>query len=535
MRNIEIPLHHEKDWRYKFFEKLPGLLTYTVLLLPFVLSLVNPRLTVFFIIFYLLMWFMRAIAMNIRVLQGWRTMQQHMKLNWLQLLKELEEEGVHDPEAKRPQWHYDNLLRLKVKPALVKPSEIIHVIIVATYNETRAILEPTIQAILEANYNMSKVVLVFAYEGRDGAKAEQPVLELAAEYGHLFRHVLTFKHPLTPDEVRGKGGNLNFAGRHIEKFFQKEGIDPLTVVVTTLDADHRMHPNFLAGLTYTYCVAPDPVRNSFQPIPMFTNNIWDAPAPMRVIATGNSFWMVVLALRPHILRNFASHSQSLQALIYTNFWSARTIVEDGHQFWRTYFAFDGKHDVYPIFLPIYQDAVLAETYLKTLKAQFIQIRRWAWGASDIAYVAYKGYLTKNKLPKLDLTFKFLRLIEGHVSWATAPLILAFSAFIPLIFNPRDIAANQLPIIASRIQQVAMVGLVVTMFLSFKALPPKPARYKAHRTIFMLLQWFYLPVTSIVYSSFAALYSQTRLVFGKYLDRFDVTTKAVKTENKEVIV
>ena len=38
-------------------------------------------------------------------------------------------------------------------------------------------------------------------------------------------------------------------------------------------------------------------------------------------------------------------------------------------------------------MPIYQDAVLSSTYVKTLKAQFIQLRRWAYGASDVPYVA----------------------------------------------------------------------------------------------------------------------------------------------------
>jgi hypothetical protein len=166
----------------------------------------------------------------------------------------------------------------------------------------------------------------------------------------------------------------------------------------------------------------------------------------------------------------------MEALIDTDFWSVRTIVEDGHQFWRTYFRYDGKHEVYPIYLPIYQDAVLAEGYRRTLRAQFIQVRRWAWGASDIAYVVKKGYLTRNKLPRYDLAAKLFRLMEGHLSWATAPIILTFSAFVPILFNPQDIAANQLPNIASRIQTLAMAGLAITMFLSFKALPPKPARY-----------------------------------------------------------
>ena len=155
---------------------------------------------------------------------------------------------------------------------------------------------------------------------------------------------------------------------------------------------------------------------------MFTNNIWDVPAPMRVIATGNSFWNIILSLRQHMLRNFSSHAQSMQTLIDTDYWSVRTIVEDGHQFWRTYFRYDGKHDVYPLYLPIYQDAVLAQNYRKTIKAQFLQIRRWAWGASDIAYVAEKGFFSKNKVPRFDMWAKFLRLLDGHVNWASAPLL-----------------------------------------------------------------------------------------------------------------
>jgi len=51
---------------------------------------------------------------------------------------------------------------------------------------------------------------------------------------------------------------------------------------------------------------------------------------------------------------------------------------------------------------------------------------------------------------------------------------------------------------------------------------------------MVLQWVYLPLTGIVYSSFASLYSQTRLMLGKYLDAFDVTEKAVITKDNETI-
>ncbi len=91
-------------------------------------------------------------------------------------------------------------------------------------------------------------------------------------------------------------------------------------------------------------------------------------------------------MRPHILKNFASHSQPLAALEGMDFWSTRTIVEDGHQYWRSLFYFEGKYSVVPIRVPIYQDAVIGDTLGETLKAQFIQLRRWDYGASDVAYV-----------------------------------------------------------------------------------------------------------------------------------------------------
>jgi len=535
MKDIEIPYEKNRGKRYRFFEMVPGLITWTVLFLPLGLSLVNPQLCVMLVIGFLLLWFVRSVGLTIRSLQGYKVITDHMKLPWPQMLQELEERKTNQPDRHIPLWHYENVRRLQDQPPMVEPSELIHAIIIAAYNESRDVIEPTIQSVLNSKYDMKKVILVMAYEGRDGAKSEEAVLALAKEYGSKFRHTMTVKHPLTEGEVRGKGGNITYAGRQLQKYLEEKSIDPIKVAVTTLDADNRPHKYYLSALSYLYCVTPDPAVVSFQPVPMFTNNIWDAPAPMRVIATGNTFWNVVLSLRPHMIRNFSSHAQSMRAVIDTDFWSVRTIVEDGHQFWRTYFRYDGNHDVYPIYLPIYQDAVLSSTLRKTLKAQFIQIRRWAWGASDVAYVLETGYFKPNKVPKLDLTFKFLRLLEGHVSWATAPFLLTFAAFIPAFFNDQDYASNQLPIIASRIQTVALVGIFATLFLSLKLLPPKPARYKSHRSVFMVLQWVMLPVTTLVYNATAALYSQTRLMLGRYIGKFDVTDKAVVKESKEKVI
>jgi cellulose synthase/poly-beta-1,6-N-acetylglucosamine synthase-like glycosyltransferase len=406
----------------------------------------------------------------------------------------------------------------------------VHAVIIATYKESRKVLQPTIESVLASDYNMKNVIFILAYEGRAGEQTEKLANELIKEYKGKFKDAMAVKHPFgIPNEVIGKGGNVTYAGRALQKYLEQKNIDPLRVLVTTLDADNRPDKNYLNALTYVYTLCPDPVHTSFQPVSLYTNNIWDAPAPMRVLATGNSLFHMVGSLRAHALRNFSSHAQPMVALLQTDFWSVRTIVEDGHQFWRSYFAFGGNYRVLPLHVPISQDAVLAESYRKTLKAQFLQIRRWTYGASDVAYFADQGFFKPNNIPKADLYAKFWRLLEGHVTWAVGPILVLAGGFIPALFNRKSITVYELPIIVSHIQTVALAAALVTVFLALKLLPPKPARYKHHRTLWMVLQWAYLPFTTIIFNSLAALNSQTRLMFGWYISKFDVTEKAVVVE------
>ncbi len=534
MKQIEIPYEEERSRRYRFFEALPGILSWSLLSMPFVLSLINRTAGVLFVLTYLLVWFVKSIGLNIRSIQGYRRLEQHKQYAWNCMLDDLRRGVVSDKHQKMPSWHEANVESLKHHDNPIAIEDMYHAIVIASYNESIEVLEPTVQAVIDSDYDMKRVILVMAYEGRNGAQSESAVLEIVKKYKTVFKHVIASKHPLTPKEVKGKGGNITFAGRELEKYVIAQKINPLNVIVTTLDSDNRPHKHYLNALSYVYALTESPKHVSFQPIPMFTNNIWDVPAPMRVIATGNSFWNIILSLRQHMLRNFSSHAQSLQTLIDTDYWSVRTIVEDGHQFWRTYFRYDGNHDVYPLYLPIYQDAVLAETLLKTLKMQFIQLRRWAWGASDIAYVADKGFFSKNKVGKFDLIAKFARLLDGHVNWASAPLILALAAFVPPLVDGDNFAAVQLPRLASNIQTVALLGIFITLFLSLKTLPPKPARYKRRHSVFMVLQWVILPLTTVIYNCLSALYSQTRLMFGWYIGEFDVTTKTVITDDNEKV-
>ncbi len=527
MRSIEIPQPEDRDWRYRFFEMLPGLLSWSVLAAPIVLTLIDVRAAVYFIGLYIAIWVVRSITVAFRTLQGWRRIDQQRKLNWATLIKDLENLQVTARDY--PKWHFQNIERVRreMSQTRLKPSEVIHAVFICMYKESQEIVEPTIKSLLGSHYDMKKVILVLPYEQRGGPGAERLANLMVERYKDNFYYAMAVKHPWPiKGEVAGKGGNITFAGRRLLQYINEQKINLKRVIVTTLDADNRPDKHYLAALTYTFCSTEEPKHVSYQPIPMYFNNIWDAPAPMRVVATGTSFWYIVLSLRQHLSRNFSSHAQPLEALVDTDFWTVRSIVEDGHQFWRTYFRYDGRHEVYPIYVPIYQDAVLAGGLFKTLKAQFTQVQRWAWGASDIAYVANQGFLKKNKVPKLDLSLKFFLLLEGHISWATMPLILLFSANIPFLLKSDSFIANQLPQVVSRMGALALVGILVTFYLSFKSLPPKPERYKRRRNIWMVLQWVYLIPGTIIFGAFPAINSQTRLIFGRYLGKFKETEKVV---------
>jgi hypothetical protein len=533
MRSIEIPQPEDRDWKYRLFEILPAVLTYLVLSAPLLLGLFSPKLAAYFVVAYLLIWFFRSIGLDIRSLQGWKMLNEHKNLPWRKLNADLEKLQPSVPHA--PGWHARNLRRVEqyIGVNRIKPSQLYHAVVIAFYKESRDVVEPTIQSVLDSDFDAKQIILVLAYEERGGQDVERMAKALAKEYGHKFHYAEAVKHPMDiTGEVPGKGGNITFAGRRLQKYVEKQGIDPMKVLVTTLDSDNRPDKQYFGALTYTYCSTEEPRFASYQPVPMFLNNIWDAPAPMRVIATGNSFWNVILSVRPHMLRNFSSHAQPLGSLIDTDFWSVRTIVEDGHQFWRTWFRYDGRHEVYPIYVPIYQDAVLTESYRKTLKMQFVQVRRWAWGASDIAYFANQAFFKVNNIPLHKKIAKGWRLLEGHLSWSTAPLLLLLAAYPPFIFHTSSYLGNQLPQVASHLQQLAMVGILISLYLSMRSLPPKPPRYKRRRNLWMILQWVYLIPTTLIYSAGAAIYSQTRLALGKYLG-FVVTEKATKSERLHV--
>ena len=557
--DLEIPLG-KRTRKYRMLEILPGALSYTMILLLFVLSFISPIVGSYYLLLIIATTLVKAVGVVYRTVQGYNATKRADKVDWHKRLADLEDShGSYEKlmlvKSREFEFdeHVENLKMISVGKDLVisekelddngktpkivfpKPNEIYHAVIMVAYNEGLDTLIPTVEAVKKSSFPNERTIFVFGYEERGGEAMRENAKILTEKFKDDFCQFIPVMHPKDlKDEIQGKGPNLNYAAGELVNYVKKAKIPIENVIVTSLDSDNKMSKWYLDYVAYQFIVHPNRQKLSYQPVSLFTNNIWDAPAPMRIIAISNSFFNIISSMRSHTLKNFASHSQPLLALSQMGFWSKKTIVEDGHQYWRSLFYFHGDYEVLPIHVAIYQDAVIEETFLKTLKAQFIQLRRWDYGASDVAYVGVrlfsKDRKSIGKMSFMPLFAKFMRLLEGHVTLAAISPMVAFGGWVPKLLNARskDLLAFNLPNTISLIQIFASIGLMTTILFSLKMLPPRPKNIRKPKIV-MILQWILMPVVAIVYQSFTAFYSQTRLMTGNYMEKFDVTKKVVKNK------
>jgi hypothetical protein len=214
------------------------------------------------------------------------------------------------------------------------------------------------------------MIFVLGLEERAGEEFRQNAIELEKEFKDKFALYMTVEHPDgLPGEARGKGANIAYAGKAVYKKILEMGIPYENVIVSAFDSDTMTHPNYFSHLSYDFLTIPKPHQASYQPMPMFHNNIWDTPAIARVIATSSSFWQLVEASRPDRLVTFSSHSMTLKTLVDIGFWRTDIIPEDSHIFWQCWLHYNGDYRTHPLFTTVSMDAVLGDNFFGTLVAQ----------------------------------------------------------------------------------------------------------------------------------------------------------------------
>lgn len=506
-------------WRvwYRFFEMIPGLLLWGTFVLMIFGSIYFPLRTAIFIILFDLYWLLKSIYFSWHLRATFRTMRECIKIDWTTKLDalDLSQNGLGIRNWRKGVWH---------------------LIILPYYKEGYEIIKSTCDAIARASYPKDRILVVLTGEERAGEEAREIGERIMREYAGKFGKFLFTMHVDKPGELAGKGANETWAA-HIA---QREIVDAMgipyeRVILSVFDVDTVVTKNYFSRLSYCYLTAKNPLRTSYQPIPLFVNNIWEAPAIARVIAFSSTFWHMMNQMRPERLTSFSSHAFPFAALVELGFWQTNVVSEDSRIFWQCFLAFDGDWRVEPLFIPVSMDANVGETFWKTLKNLYLQQRRWAYGCENIPYFLF-GFLRNKKIVLRTKLYWAFNLIESFWAWATNSFMIFLLGWLPIVLGGEHfgttILAHNTPRLTRIILTLAMLGIITSVYLSVVLLPPRPFSYGKHKYLYMILQWLMIPVTLVFLGSLPAIEAETRLMLGKYLG-FWPTPKIRKGLQKEV--
>lgn len=493
---------------YRFMEIVPGVLVWTVLLGSIILAFYRPFWVAIIMWLYVIAWLFRSVRFSYYLIRAYPKFNWSMKQPWGKMLMEDER-----------RWGRAKYLH--------------HVILAATYKEEYETLARGLRMLTESTFPLNQVIYVLATEGRDHENATKIANRLKKEFGHHFEAFIITEHPADIDgEVKGKGSNISWAGRVANEYCLAARYDPSDVLVTSIDADHRLHPEYLAALTWSFMEELHPDEVAFVSVALFFNNIWDVPSPVRFIHFSSSLWMMVTSVWISRLQNVMTQTQTLRAIKRTGYYSPTSVVEDGNQYWRSLFTIGPRYKVKMVLMPVYSDAVLTNTFFGTLREQYLQRRRWHYGVSDVPYVATHMLYDPNAR-NLRVFLDWLRLWDGHFNIATSSILLGVVGWIPIwlvpAFRSTVLGLNFSAFYAISLRY-AMLGTIFIVIAAVALVPPRFKDRPASK-LYILLDYILLPLQVPFYVLLAAsvpsIDAHTRLMLGKYLG-FRVTTKAVST-------
>ena len=170
------------------------------------------------------------------------------------------------------------------------------------------------------------------------------------------------------------------------------------------------------------------------------------------------------------------------------------------------------------------DVVEEETFGRTVKSQYKQLRRWSWGCTDVEYVIPE-FASRSDIPFGEKFRKTGYLIQNHLFWAGGPLMLFFIGYVPGIFESlrNSIAVLTVPFASSIIFTLLFATVVFPSIISIHIMK-RYTKFRKRDYLFSVLQWTLVPILTLTLFSIPAIESQIRLFLGKRLDSFETTRK-----------
>lgn len=476
-----------------------GSVSFFLITFPIWGSVFWPEIAAYFIILFDVYWLYKSATLAFNATRGYLAIQRTTKIDWGDRVERLQ--------------HFSKLR---------------HIVFIPTVNEPIEILRRTLTFLADQEFDTSKIAVVLATEAK-AVHQEAVALQLREEFRDKLGPIWVTVHQLKPGEVVGKSSNLAHAGAIIEQEIERLGWDKDFVTATSCDADVGFHTKYFAYFGHQFLSLPDPERHlSFWQAPiLFYNNIWRLPMPLRVLNTIYSIGHLDRMMRPQSNYNYSSYSLSWKLLEGAGYWDVDVIPEDWHLFFKSFFSHHGLVELRSLTLPIYADAAEGGSLAESVRINYVQIRRWAWGITDLTY-ALKMYLTIPGIPFGRFIFRYLNAVEHHALWPVNFFILTFGATIPTLINPAFKLTSLgfgLPGISGTILTFALIGLLSVIILDILIRPPRPQSFRAWRLPFTIIQYIFLPLTAFLFGALPGMDAHMRLILGKRLE-YKVTEKKV---------
>lgn len=483
-------LSTEKSSLYRLLESLPGLLSWGIITVLALILRINVSIFAAFMLVFMLYWISSCVSIVTTVLKGLGNINAVKNEDWISRLK-----------AEYPDWteyHYCTILPFA--------------------SESINVIRPTLEALANSDFPNERKILVLSSEAAL-PKGRKIAEELAEEFSSRFGQVHVIEHTLKTGELKGKASNENFAGRFTYDKLIELGIDPAKVLVSSNDADMKIESEYPGYLLHSYLSEGDNRDNViYQPIPADLEDYWKASFFTRMLVLSGILWRITLQVRGGLRCTvFAFYSMSMKTLNNIGFWDADVIPEDERTMFKAINAFGPDFHVHPLFIITKGVSVRGEGLAGAAAEQYTQIRRWAWGASEIAH-SMSLFSGLDEKGKKAIFMPILNQIRSAVEWSLAPMLLVFGGFLPGFVSPefaQSTAGEAYALAMTIIAAISTLLLLCTIVLESRIAPPRPdSRRTASARILGFAQWFLTPAVSLAFGALPALDAQTRLILNK---------------------
>jgi cellulose synthase/poly-beta-1,6-N-acetylglucosamine synthase-like glycosyltransferase len=480
----------------RILEVLPPAVAWAIITAPAWAALVAPHILGYFLVAFSAYWLWRSAEFTIGLLIGLVRLHITQGRDWL---------------ARGEQ--------------LVGFARVHHVVIIPTFREGDAVLAETLESLARQTVPAERIAVVLAFEERD-ADAPSRAARLTERYGTRFGEWLTTLHPDLGGEVKGKSSNLAWAARCVEDQLIATGrLDARNLLVTVGDADSRFDPQYLAALGYELLQHPDGRLHIYQPAILFYANHGRLPMPLRAVSSVFSLYSLARLAASHRLIPQSTYSLSWWAARRVSFWDVDVVPEDSHMFFKVWLHLGKRVRTRAIYLPVYADSAEGLTAIGSAKSTYNQIRRWAWGVSDIPYLSLRTMRARH-IPWHMRVARVGWYVEEHLVWPSHWFLLTLGGMLPPLINPvyaRTAAGIWQSNVFSTLLGFCLPSLILAILADILLRWRSNGEWSLTNVVLGVVGFALLPLTGLALVALPALDAHTRLLFGRTL-AYQVTEK-----------